>query len=219
MTELKAGARRRKPTHPGAIVKTNLYEMGISAYAAAPLIGITKAALGNVINQKSAVSPEMALRLGKFFGNGPELWMGLQVDYDLWTTREKLKHELARIESTGVTALENVGRLHPDDRRFFILRPTKEKRARVKASLEEFLKREHIDKDLLAQAIQQAKPDLDQKEFWKKWVDTKGHEVEPNEKGEPPEGSLPYAVFEARDPKVRRVYSELTTIVPEILKS
>jgi addiction module HigA family antidote len=98
MAEFKAGPRRRKPTHPGAILKTNLAELEISPYAAAPLIGVTKQALSNLITEKSAVSPEMALRLGKFFDNGPDVWMKLQADVDLWTARAKIAEDLARIK-------------------------------------------------------------------------------------------------------------------------
>jgi addiction module HigA family antidote len=98
MTEHKAGPRRRPPTHPGAIVKRELEALGLSAYAAAPLIGVTRMALGNIIAEKSAISPDMALRLGKFFDNGAELWMGLQADVDLWNARARLKDDLARIK-------------------------------------------------------------------------------------------------------------------------
>jgi addiction module HigA family antidote len=98
MTEFKAGPRRRKPTHPGAIIKSQLAELRITPYAAAPLIGVTKQALGNVIAETSAVSPEMALRLGKFFDNGPELWMKLQADIDLWNARLKIAADLAKIK-------------------------------------------------------------------------------------------------------------------------
>lgn len=98
MAEYKAGARRRKPTHPGAIVKSQLEALGMSVYAAAPQLGTTKQALGNLVAGKAAVSPAMALRLGTFFGNGPELWMALQADVDLWETRQKLAGELAGIK-------------------------------------------------------------------------------------------------------------------------
>jgi addiction module HigA family antidote len=97
--EHKAGPRRRPPTHPGRIIASALEALDLTPYAAAPLLGVTKQALGNVIGEKSAVSPDMALRLGKFFGNGAELWMGLQVDHDLWKSREKLKADLVRIKT------------------------------------------------------------------------------------------------------------------------
>jgi addiction module HigA family antidote len=61
-------------------------------------------ALHNEIKGKSAVTPAMALRLGKFFDNGAEIWMGLQTDFDLWTTRETLKAELAKIKPAAQSA-------------------------------------------------------------------------------------------------------------------
>ena len=73
--------------------------LDLTPYAAAPLLGVTRMALGNVISTKSAVSPDMALRLGKFFGNGPELWLGLQADWDLWHARNKLADQLDKIET------------------------------------------------------------------------------------------------------------------------
>jgi addiction module HigA family antidote len=99
MAEFKAGPRRRKPTHPGRILAAELEAVGLTPYAAAPLIGVTRAALGNIILEKSAVSPDMALRLGKLFGNGPELWMKLQADVDLWNAREKLAPAIAEIKT------------------------------------------------------------------------------------------------------------------------
>jgi hypothetical protein len=68
-------------------------------------------ALGNIIAEKSAISPDMALRLGKFFDNGAELWMGLQADVDLWNARARLKDDLAKIKpgcrSAGVKRYSN----------------------------------------------------------------------------------------------------------------
>jgi antitoxin HigA-1 len=98
MTELKAGPRRRRPTHPGAIIARDLEALGMSVNAMASAIGVTRAGLGKLVSEKSAVSPEMALRLAKFFRNSPELWMGLQADYDLWEANQAIKDELAKIK-------------------------------------------------------------------------------------------------------------------------
>lgn len=98
MAEYKAGPRRREPTHPGRIVASSLEALRMSARMAAGRLGVTATALGNVIAGTSAVSPEMALRLGTFFDNGPELWLGMQADHDLWRARQALKAELAKIE-------------------------------------------------------------------------------------------------------------------------
>lgn len=98
MAEYKAGPIRRRPTHPGRIVKTNLEALGLSVNAAAIAIGVTRAALGNIVLEKSAISPEMALRLGKLMGGGPDLWMKMQADVDLWDARQKIGGEIKKIK-------------------------------------------------------------------------------------------------------------------------
>jgi addiction module HigA family antidote len=68
-------ARQRKvaPLHPGQVIGGILEDQRISVRAAAKAIGMSHNALANVIAGRSAVTAEMALRLGKYFGNGPEL--------------------------------------------------------------------------------------------------------------------------------------------------
>jgi addiction module HigA family antidote len=98
MTEFKAGPRRRRPTHPGAIVARDLEALNMSVNACALAIGVTRAGLGKVVAGKSAVSAEMALRLAKFFRTTPELLMHMQVDYDLWEASQAIKDQLAEIK-------------------------------------------------------------------------------------------------------------------------
>jgi addiction module HigA family antidote len=59
---------------------------------AANALGVTRQALNNLVNGKSGISPEMAIRLDKAFGGGAEIWLGLQMDYDL---AKAMKHERA----------------------------------------------------------------------------------------------------------------------------
>ncbi|WP_024514152.1 patatin-like phospholipase family protein [Bradyrhizobium sp. Tv2a-2] len=95
--------------------------------------------------------------------------------------------------------------------RFINENPAKDRK--VQARLKEILEREGINKDVLMQAILKAKPPrldqqiLPQKMHW--WVDAKGQQVEPNDKGEFPDGSIPYAVFALRNPKVKEAYGDL----------
>jgi len=106
MAEYKAGPRKRAPTHPGLVVASQLQALNMTPYAAAPLIGVTKQALGNLVGGKAAVSPEMALRLGKFFGNGPELWANMQTDFDLWTAQQRIGPAIAKIKTVKAPATE-----------------------------------------------------------------------------------------------------------------
>jgi len=76
--------RRRPPTHPGSLVRIELEALGMSVKEAAGRLGVTRPTLSAVVNTRRSVSPEMALRLGRFFGNGTEVWMRMQTAYDRW---------------------------------------------------------------------------------------------------------------------------------------
>jgi addiction module HigA family antidote len=99
MTEFAAGdSSNRKPTHPGAILREDvLPALKMSVTDAAKHLRITRQQLHRVLAEDSAISPEMALRLGKFCGNGPELWIRMQEAYDLWQAKKKLAGEVDRI--------------------------------------------------------------------------------------------------------------------------
>jgi addiction module HigA family antidote len=80
----------KNPVHPGELVKANLEELGLSVAAAASAIGVTRQQLHNVISGRSAVTPEMSLRFEKAFGGGADMWLRMQVAYDLARVR---RHE------------------------------------------------------------------------------------------------------------------------------
>ena len=81
----------KNPTHPGRIVRHDCLEpLGLSVTEGAKVLGVTRQALNNVINGKSGISPEMAIRLSKAFGSTPETWLRMQLSYDLAQAR---KHE------------------------------------------------------------------------------------------------------------------------------
>ncbi|MFZ5792263.1 MAG: HigA family addiction module antitoxin [Pseudomonadota bacterium] len=83
----------RNPPHPGGIVRRQCLEpLGLSVTEAAKGLGVTRQALSELINERTGVSVEMAVRLSKAFGSSPETWLGLQMAYDLWQARDKLRH-------------------------------------------------------------------------------------------------------------------------------
>ncbi|MBX9586843.1 MAG: HigA family addiction module antidote protein [Gammaproteobacteria bacterium] len=78
-----------KPLHPGLIVKDALIDnTDLTITEAAIRIGVTRTTLSRLLNGKSGISPEMALRLSKFFGNSIEMWINLQAQYDVWQIRQ-----------------------------------------------------------------------------------------------------------------------------------
>jgi addiction module HigA family antidote len=78
----------KNPPHPGLSVRINCLEpLGLSVTEAARALGVTRQAVNNIVNGKSGISPEMAIRLSKAFGSSPETWLGMQLDYDLAQAR------------------------------------------------------------------------------------------------------------------------------------
>ncbi len=80
----------KNPPHPGRIVRQDCLEpLRLSVTGGAKVLGVTRQALNNLVNGKSGISPEMALRLSKAFGSTPEMWLRLQMNYDLAQVRRR----------------------------------------------------------------------------------------------------------------------------------
>jgi len=79
----------KNPPHPGGSIRRACLEpLGLSVTAGAKVLGVTRQTLNNVINGKSGISPEMAIRLSKAFGSTPETWLRMQLAYDLAGARK-----------------------------------------------------------------------------------------------------------------------------------
>ena len=77
------------PPHPGRSIRNACLEpLGLSVTRGAETLGVTRQALNNVVNGKSGISPEMAIRLSKAFGSTPETWLRMQLAYDLAQARK-----------------------------------------------------------------------------------------------------------------------------------
>lgn len=78
----------KNPVHPGAIVREEcLKPLNLSVTECARRLGVGRQALSNLVNEKAAVSIEMAYRLSKAFGSTPETWLGMQLAFDLAQSR------------------------------------------------------------------------------------------------------------------------------------
>jgi antitoxin HigA-1 len=76
---------KRKPTHPGIIIKKDYLEpLAVSIKDMAGILGVSRKTLSKIINEKGSVTPDMALRLSRAFDTTPDLWLNLQKNYDLW---------------------------------------------------------------------------------------------------------------------------------------
>jgi addiction module HigA family antidote len=87
--------RMFNPPHPGAVLRDYLGSVSVST--AAKHLGVTRAALSRILNGSAGISAEMALRLSDALGTSPELWMGMQAQYELWQASKNRRRKLARL--------------------------------------------------------------------------------------------------------------------------
>lgn len=91
-------APKMAPVHPGEILREDvLPALGLSVIETAKELRVSRQTLHRILAGKMAVSPEMAVRLGKFCGNGAGFWLRLQAAYDLWHAEQRLRGEIRRI--------------------------------------------------------------------------------------------------------------------------
>jgi addiction module HigA family antidote len=95
MLPTKPVARGLPPMHPGELLREDVIPaVGRSKIEVARLLGVSRQTLYDILEERQPVTPRMALRLGKLFGNGPTLWLNLQRRYDLSQAELELKKEI-----------------------------------------------------------------------------------------------------------------------------
>ena len=83
------------PPHPGEVLREYLGKRSVTD--AARHLGITRVALSRILNGSSGISADMALRLSEAFGTSPQLWIGMQSQYDLWRASRKKRRKIPRL--------------------------------------------------------------------------------------------------------------------------
>ncbi len=91
--------------HPGELLREEILPaLGKPKTEIARLLGVSRQALYDILQERAPVTPRMALRLGKLCGNGPDLWLNLQRDCDLRRAEEELREALAAIPTLNEAA-------------------------------------------------------------------------------------------------------------------
>lgn len=87
------------PPHPGEVLK-GLYmdELDLSVIGLAEMLGVSRQNLSRIVNGRTGISPEMALRLGKAFKTDPDMWLNMQKNYDLWQVNQEAERILENVE-------------------------------------------------------------------------------------------------------------------------
>ncbi len=93
----------RRPMHPGEMLREDfLPDYALTVTGLAEAIGVSRQSVNELLRGRRAVSPEMALRLSRLFGNSPEFWLNVQRAVDLWEAAQHVKAEVARIKPLRV---------------------------------------------------------------------------------------------------------------------
>ena len=89
---------KRRPTHPGEMLREDfLPDFGLTISGLAVAVGVSRQSIHELLRERRGMSPEMALRLGRLFGNSPEFWLNAQRAVDLWDAAKSIKNDIARI--------------------------------------------------------------------------------------------------------------------------
>lgn len=97
------GQRKIRPTHPGAMLREDfLPDYGLTVSGLAESLGVSRQTMNELLRARRAVSPEMALRLSRLFGNSPEFWLNAQRAVDLWDAARAIKMQVERIKPLKV---------------------------------------------------------------------------------------------------------------------
>ena len=103
MSIANTGPMKRRPTHPGEMLREDfLPDYGLTVSGLAGAIGVSRQSVNELLRGRRAVSPAMALRLAKLFGNSPEFWLNAQRAVDLWDAAQAIKDNVAGIKTLSV---------------------------------------------------------------------------------------------------------------------
>ncbi len=92
-------ARKISPTHPGEMLREDFMpDYGLTISSFAKKLGVSRQTINELLRERRAVSPAMALRLSRLFGNRPEFWLNAQLAVDLWKANKQYNKTLGRIQ-------------------------------------------------------------------------------------------------------------------------
>ena len=92
--------REISPTHPGEMLREDfMLDYGLTVSTLASALGVSRQTVNELLRERRAVTPIMALRLSRLFGNSPEFWLNAQHAKDLWESEQQYQNELSKIQN------------------------------------------------------------------------------------------------------------------------
>ena len=100
MNIINTKTRKVQPTHPGEMLREDFMpDYGLTTKRLAEGLGVSRQTVNELLRERRSITPAMALRLSRLFGNTPEFWLNAQRSVDLWNAQTTYKNELERIQS------------------------------------------------------------------------------------------------------------------------
>ena len=100
MSIINTKTRKIQPTHPGEMLREDFMpDYGLTTKRLAERLRVSRQTVNELLRERRAITPAMALRLSRLFGNTPEFWLNAQRSVDLWNAQTAYKNELERIQS------------------------------------------------------------------------------------------------------------------------
>ena len=93
-------SRMHNPPHPGEVLREWM-PAGKSVTEAAADLSVSRVTLSKILNGKAGITADMALRLAKWLGTSPDLWLGLQTQFDLWTAEQRPQPEILPLRAAA----------------------------------------------------------------------------------------------------------------------
>jgi addiction module HigA family antidote len=91
--------RTIRPTHPGEMLREDFMpDYNLKTTSMAKALGVSRQTINEILRERRAISPAMALRLSRLFGNSPEFWLNAQHSWDLWDSAQRYSKELSEIQ-------------------------------------------------------------------------------------------------------------------------
>ena len=91
--------RELRPTHPGEMLKEDfMSDFNLTAASMAKALGVSRQTINEILRERRAITPSMALRLSRLLGNSPEFWLNAQHAWDLWDSEQRFHKALSQIQ-------------------------------------------------------------------------------------------------------------------------
>jgi antitoxin HigA-1 len=89
--------RQIRPVHPGEVISDVLEDIGMSQTSFAEVLGVSRRTVNEIVQGRRPITVDMAIRIGKALGNGPQLWLNLQQKVDIWDAIKTHKEDYDRV--------------------------------------------------------------------------------------------------------------------------